>query len=87
MAKVKLPSPFSNFVETPGVEPGSEKEIDGTSTCVAKRLNLTRRGQFGQPLASDPGKYNLQRPENAANRPIISDVHPHPGWVRAVVNG
>jgi len=43
------------IVETPGVEPGSDKEIDKTSTCLAKRLDLTASWQFGQPSYSDSG--------------------------------
>ena len=39
-----------NLVETPGVEPGSGKEIAGASTCLAERLSLTHLGQLGEPL-------------------------------------
>ena len=75
------------MVETPGIEPGSEKEIDGTSTCVSERLGLTTGGQFGQPSRGESGASNASDPDIPAHRPVICDVHPDPGQARDPVNG
>ncbi len=74
-------------METPGVEPGSDKEIDKTSTCLAKRLGLTADRQFGEPTCGDFGCYVLPRPNNLTDRPVHIGVYPSPLQVLDLVDG
>ena len=45
------------MVETAGIEPASEQEAKGTSTCIVWRFNLTVAWQPDQPYNSDSEKY------------------------------